>query len=61
MMPRYVIGKAPTADESWQEQAAPPLGHPTVYDAGPQDTGLIDQQGNSILRVPDPIGFVQGE
>lgn len=30
---------------------------PTVCDHEAVDTGLIDQDGNMILRAPNPMGF----
>lgn len=30
-------------------------------DSAPVDTGLVDQRGNKILRVPPPIGFGRNE
>lgn len=29
-----------------------------VYEAEPADTGLVDKQGNAIVRLKDPIGFI---
>ncbi len=29
----------------------------TVHDNGPIDTGLVDKDGNKIMRHPDRIGF----
>lgn len=54
-MARYVI-RAPRAAE-W-ESAGSPLPHPTVYDGGPVNTGLVDADGNPIYRVRDRIGFL---
>lgn len=67
-MPRYVAvrPKRPPL-KGWCDfgedhpTAVQPLGQPTVYDAGPVTTGLLDKDGNEIIRVPDQIGFVQHE
>lgn len=31
---------------------------PTVCDHEPVDTGLIDVNGDAIMRAPNPIGFI---
>lgn len=65
-MSRYVImrGRAggktsdvPRAFDYW-DQPAPPLPHPTAFQAEPVATGLLDQDGNQIWKAPDPIGFL---
>ncbi|KQM18371.1 hypothetical protein [Novosphingobium sp. Leaf2] len=50
--------KAWIADEVWDE----PMTHmPTVSDHEATDTGLLDSDGNTIWRAPNPIGFVWGD
>lgn len=57
-MPRYFTLK-PRADDDWYE---PAINHiPTVDEAEPVDTGLIDEHGNSIFRAPRPVGFGKDE
>lgn len=33
-------------------------GNPTVSDHVATDTGLLDKDGNAIMRAPNPIGFI---
>ncbi len=62
-MPRYIVMRQ--KPRSWydygrdHEPFALPLGHPNVYEAGPIRTGLLDKDGNEIIRMPEEIGFVQ--
>lgn len=58
-MPRYVVRNASAEDAWWIER--PAENNITVYDAEPADTGLVDSQGNRIVRLPDQIGFVRSE
>lgn len=55
-MARYFTRKAWVEDEeAWD---APVNDHvPTVCDHEPIDTGLIDKDGNAIMRAPNPVGF----
>lgn len=34
---------------------------PYVSDHNPVDTGLVDKDGNAIMRLPNPIGFIWDE
>ena len=55
-MPRYFIRARRTSDddEYWSE----PQAHvTTVCDHEAIDTGLVDPNGNTILRAPNPMGF----
>lgn len=57
-MPRYVTRARTKADwdDDWYE---PPLMTSVdVCDHVAVDTGLLDKDGNSIWRAPDPMGFV---
>lgn len=56
-MPRYFIRtrRASDDDDCWPE---PAMNHvPTVCDHEAVDTGLIDSDGNMIMRAPNPMGF----
>jgi len=57
-MPRYFT--APKQPRSWiADDWEEPVRHiPTVSDHEPTDTGLIDVNGDSIWRAPNPIGFI---
>lgn len=56
-MPRYVTrARRIKADSDWYE---PPLiTNIEVVESEPVWTGLLDQDGNDIMRMADPIGFV---
>ena len=56
-MSRYVIRPKQQLDEGW-DQPASPLPHPTVFVSEPVRTGILDPDGNEILRVQDPVGFL---
>ena len=44
----------------WDElQETPMLEGRTVHDREPVDTGILDQDGQSIFRVMSPIGFIE--
>ena len=43
---------------SWDEEK-PMLEGKTVHEAEPVNTGLLDKDGNEIIRVMDQIGFVR--
>jgi len=46
-------------EEAWD---APVSDHiPTVSDHEATDTGLVDLNGDSIMRAPNPIGFIWDE
>lgn len=62
-MPRYVTRDAPPA--AYYDDETPLLGSTiTVYaeEREPVRTGLVDQHGTPIFRVPEriPFGFVKG-
>lgn len=45
-------------EHDWDDpQPCGPMPHPTVYEAEPIDTGLLDASGNRIFRHPEKIGF----
>jgi hypothetical protein len=56
-MPRYVTKAVECGDEWWEPAAA----HIDVLvtDDKPEDTGLLDQFGERLYRLPErePIGF----
>ncbi|AIT81231.1 hypothetical protein [Novosphingobium pentaromativorans] len=55
-MPRYVSRAHRAADcEWWEGQRLEPV--PEVDMHEPVRTGLLDQDGNEIWRMPRPIGF----
>lgn len=62
-MPRYFIArraKAWIADEdTWEVPLATVI--PTVSDHKATDTGLLDVNGDPIMRAPNPIGFGRDE
>ena len=59
-MPRYFT--APHRQRAWIEDDVyygDSQNHvPTVSDHEAIDTGLIDKDGNTIWRAPNPIGFI---
>lgn len=59
-MPRYVIRpRADTECDWWTADRIQPV--PQVSDHQHVDTGLVDRNGNSIWRSPNPIGFGKDE
>lgn len=64
-MPRYVSHITPaktyTDDGEWTEMDYGPRQAIDVYDTEPADTGLLDADGNPIMRVPDRIGFLSAQ
>lgn len=57
-MSRYVIQRqVPRA--SWLDVSPAPLPHPQVFVSDPVDTGLLDRDGNKIMRVADRVGFLR--
>jgi hypothetical protein len=60
-MPRYV--SRPRASRMWDDTApegqSAPLEQPRVHGGEPVPTGLVDQHGYDICRLPDPVGFVR--
>lgn len=58
-MPRYTI-RAPSAcitDDQRVHEDETLITPPTVYDHEPVGTGILDQNGNEFVRLPEPIGF----
>lgn len=53
-MARYIT-KSEADCDGWT--ADPLITNLTVSVSDPQDTGLLDSQGNTIWRVNDPVGF----
>lgn len=57
-MPRYFTARKPkalwTGDDTWVEPMIPAL---TVCDHEATDTGILDADGEPIMRAPRPIGF----
>lgn len=54
-MPRYFA--RPRADDEYWEDAAPLITSVEVCGHVAVDTGLLDADGNSIFRAPNPVGF----
>lgn len=52
---RYVVRRQPTA--SWSYDPQPLTPHLNVDGRVEVDTGLVDEHGHKIMRVPSPIGF----
>lgn len=59
-MPRYFT-KRPRADDEYWEPMSPLLTSIEVCDHEATDTGLLDADGSSIFRAPNPIGFIWDE
>jgi hypothetical protein len=55
---RYFVqtGK-PRADDDYWEPSDPLMTSVTVCGHEAVDTGLIDKNGNAIMRAPNPMGF----
>lgn len=56
-MTRYYT--TPRRTKACWDDDAPLLPNLTVSDHEPQDTGLIDIDGNAIYRAPEPMGFIR--
>jgi hypothetical protein len=59
-MPRYVSRTVRAwydFGEDFDTRAVPSLGQPLAYCSPPVDTGLLDADGNAIMRLPDEIGY----
>jgi hypothetical protein len=59
MMPRYftVRNKPVRADyDDWQPD--PFINIPNVCEHEATDTGLLDAAGDTIMRAPNPVGFI---
>lgn len=54
-MSRYVSGPRPRA--LFYDDDPPLVPDLVVADSDAVDTGLLDSGGNSIWRIPNPIGF----
>ena len=57
-MPRYITRPKAWCEDDFDEYPNPPYTSLEVCDHQAVDTGLLDKDGNSIWRAPDPIGFV---
>lgn len=59
-MSRYFVQRKPRAVRSYDDWE--PIGNawhiPAVPDHEAADTGLIDANGDPIMRAPNPMGFV---
>ncbi len=61
-MPRYYTQRRKAWVEDEDAWDAPICDHvPTVSDHEPIDTGLLDMNGDAIMRAPNPIGFGKDE
>lgn len=59
-MSRYATLPKRKADSFWDDgRMVQPLGHPQVFVGEPIKTGLLDQDGNNIYRLPDEIGYLR--
>lgn len=55
-MSRYVsVAKPPSSNDWWYSGPMLPLLN--VDDRRMAKTGLVDQYGNEIVRLPSPVGF----
>lgn len=60
-MPRYVA-KRPAPRSWWEgEGDGPVVTHVEVEGPASAATGLLDRDGNELLRLPDRIGFLRFE
>lgn len=60
-MSRYIMANdAPKADDNtdWYPMPAQTMVHPSISVGPPIDTGLLDQHGRKLYRIPDEIGFM---
>lgn len=59
-MPRYFVQRRrPRADWDDDDWPEPPLNHiPIVCDHEAVDTGLVNENGDPIMRAPNPMGFI---
>lgn len=55
-MPRYISRRPRADDDYWREP--PFITNLTVMESDPVSTGLLDADGNEIVRMNDPIGFI---
>lgn len=61
MKPRYFIARKPAKawvgdEDVWSADVAKAI--PTVCDHEATDTGLLDANGDCIMRAPNPMGFI---
>ncbi|CDO37129.1 hypothetical protein [Novosphingobium sp. KN65.2] len=59
--PRYFT--TPTRPRAWvsdEVYVEPMINVPTVCDHEATDTGLVDANGDTIWRAPNPVGFLWG-
>lgn len=56
-MPRYFTRAAKALDDDYWPDAAPLITSLTVCDHEAVDTGLLDPNGDTIMRAPNPMGF----
>lgn len=58
-MPRYFTLRKTRAwvedEDAWGAES--PVGVPTVCEHEATDTGLLDANGDWIMRAPNPVGF----
>ena len=57
-MARYFTKRRASDDEDYWPDAAPLITNLTACDHEAVDTGLLDADGNTILRAPNPMGFI---
>lgn len=58
-MARYTI--RPRGFDDWSSEDCPCPSSVEVADHRPIDTGLMDKHGNTIWRMPTPMGFGRDE
>lgn len=58
-MSRYFVVKEKSTLSNWWEALPQPLPHPTVTASEAMETGILDKDGNKIMRAPDAIGFLR--
>lgn len=56
-MPRYI----PKPKLDWTDEDAPLIPSLNVDVIPPQKTGLLDEDGNHLFKLPDQIGFVRDD
>lgn len=58
-MPRYFTVRKSRAwvedEDAWGEGS--PVGVPMAWEHEATDTGLLDAEGDCIMRAPNPVGF----
>lgn len=58
-MPRYVT-RVQRSRGGWDDDI-PLIPNLQVDESTPQETGLLDKNGDPLYRLPDPIGFGHGK